>query len=234
MTFETLVGPFLVVAPHPDDEVLGVGGTTARLADEGKDVVVTIVTRGGPPLFESSLAERTRAEAARALEVLGGRGPIFLDGFPAALVDTVPHSELNAALGRVIEDVDPEVLFVPFYGDLHLDHRLVFESTLVASRPREGRRLRAVYAYEVMSETNWNAPSITPSFAPNVFVDIAPYLDRKLAAMKAYETQVKPFPHERSLEALRALAELRGATVGFRAAEAFMLIRATEPVTRDA
>lgn len=222
-------GRVLVLAPHPDDEVLGVGGTIARYADEGREVFVAIVTSGDPSMFEPELVERTRREAIAAQRVLGSREPIFLDGFPAALMDTIPHAKLNAALGELMRDVEPEVLFVPFSGDLHLDHRLVFGSALVAARPGSGRPPRALYAYETLSETNWNAAHVAPPFLPNIYIDISTHLERKLEAMRCYETQVKPFPQERSLEALRALATLRGATAGFEAAEAFMLVRAMEP-----
>lgn len=136
-----------------------------------------------------------------------------------------PHADLNAALIEVFDDVRPDVVFVPFTGDLHLDHQRIFSSTLVAGRPSSAWTPRAIYAYETLSETNWNAPYVTPGFAPNVFVDISEHLEAKLAAMAEYASQLKPPPHERSLEALRALATLRGATVGYAAAEAFVLVR---------
>jgi LmbE family N-acetylglucosaminyl deacetylase len=223
-------GPVLVVAPHPDDEVLGAGGTIARLADAGNDVFVAIVTRGDPSIFSEEFVEQGRREAMEAQEFLGVRKTIFLEGFPAALVDTIPHARLNAVLGELLEQVDPELVLAPFPGDLHLDHRRIFDSLLVAARPDPSRRLKAFYVYETLSETNWNAPSITPSFAPNTFVDIGDFLELKLEAMGIYASQLKPFPNERSLEAIRSLAQMRGATVGFTAAEAFMLIRSSWPV----
>jgi LmbE family N-acetylglucosaminyl deacetylase len=219
-------GPVLVVAPHPDDEVLGPGATIARLASEGRDVFVVIVTRGGPPLFEESFIQQGRREAIQADEVLGVKETIFLEGFPAALLDTVPQSSLNAALEEVMEHVAPEAMFIPFHGDLHRDHRMVAEAALVAARPNGGHRVEAILAYETASETNWSAAPLTPGFAPNTYVDVSDHLDVKLAAAAEYRSQMKPFPHERSLEALEALARTRGATVGFHAAESFVLIRA--------
>lgn len=214
----------LVVAPHPDDEVLGAGGTMARRAAEGDEVVVAIVTKAGPPVFTPDVAETGRREARAAHDLLGVKETHFLD-FPAAGLDTVPHRDLNAGLLELFRDVRPEVVFVPFGGDLHRDHREVFESALVCARPGHRDAPRAVYSYETLSETNWNAPYVTPAFAPNVFVDITPHLETKLGAMGRYASQLRPFPHERSLEALRALATLRGATVGVAAAEAFVLVR---------
>lgn len=214
----------LVLAPHPDDEVLGVGGTIAKLVAGGEEVVVAIVTRAGPPVFTEDVARTGRREAAAAHAVLGVKESRFLD-FPAAGLDTVAHRDLNAGLLELFADVRPEVVFVPFEGDLHRDHREVFASALVCARPGGDVTPRAVYAYETLSETNWNAPYLTPGFAPNVFVDIGPHLETKLEAMARYESQLRAFPHERSLEAVRALATLRGATVAAEAAEAFVLVR---------
>ena len=117
-------------------------------------------------------------------------------------------------------------LDVPFYTELHLDHRLVFESTLVASRPGGDGRLRAVYASDAMYD--WNAPYVTPSFEPNVFVDVSAYLEKKLEAMRAYEAQVKPSLPERSLEVLEALARMQGGPSGSRRPDPFMLVRSIE------
>ena len=216
----------LVIAPHPDDEVLGVGGTIARLAHEGHDVFVTIVTHGDPSMFGPVFIEQGRQEALKAQRLLGVRETIFLEGFPAALLDTVPHSRLNEALRKVLHDLKPEILFIPFNGDVHLDHRLIFESALVAARPNSAQQVQTIYAYETLSETNWNAAPLTPGFLPNTYFDISAFLEVKLEAMNIYQTQLKRFPHERSLEVIRALGRLRGAAVGFKAAEAFVLIRA--------
>ena len=214
----------LVVAPHPDDEVLGAGGTIARLADEGAEVSVVIVTKGCPPHFSEETVRRGREEARAAHRVLGVQETILLD-FPAAGLDLVPHRELNAALGAVMHDVRPETLFLPFGGDIHLDHQRIFLSALVAARPNGASTPRAIYAYETLSETNWNAPYLSPVFSPNVFMDIGAHLERKIAAMRCFASQLRAFPHERSIEALRALATLRGSTVGASAAEAFVLVR---------
>ncbi|WP_406699021.1 PIG-L deacetylase family protein [Singulisphaera sp. Ch08] len=215
----------LVIAPHPDDEVLGAGGVMARFAAEGADVFVAVVTKGGPPLFTEDFVEQARREAKEAHQILGVKETRFLD-LPAAGLDSIPHRTVNAALVDVVKEFEPDLLFIPFNGDIHLDHQLIFLSSLVAVRPGSTLRKIGIYAYETLSETNWNAPYITPSFVPNTFFDITEYLDLKMAAMKAFSSQVKPFPNERSLETLRALAMLRGSTVGAHAAEAFVLIRA--------
>lgn len=214
----------LVIAPHPDDEVLGVGGTMARLADEGAEVYVVVATEGKQPHYSAESVSQVRQEALAAHRTLGVTQTFFV-ALPAAMVDTVPHREVNAELGRVFRQVRPQTVFVPFVGDMHLDHQLIFMSVMVASRPVDQTAPRRVYAYETLSETNWNAPYLTPGFAPNVFIDIAEFLPQKLEAMKQYVSQLRPFPSERSLESIQALAVLRGSTVAAHAAEAFVLVR---------
>lgn len=217
-------GPALVIAPHPDDEVLGAGGTIARMADAGREVHVCIVTRGRPPHFSEDQVATIRREAAAAHAGLGVTQTHWLDFGAAELAET-PHRDLNMALGALVRDLAPEVLFIPHLGDIHLDHQLVFTSALVASRPHQAAFPTTILAYETVSETNWNAPYLTPPFTPNVFVDIAATLDRKLAAFAAFKSQVRPAPHERSVESLKALATLRGAAMHRTACEAFVLIR---------
>ena len=214
----------LVVAPHPDDEVLGVGGTIARFAAEGAEVYVVIVTKGYPPLFEENSFKKVRQEALASHQMLGVKETFFLS-LPAAELDTIPHRKVNSELVEVFKKVQPEILFIPFNGDLHLDHQIVFSSSLVAARPSSSYAPKTIYCYETLSETYWNAPYVTPNFVPNSFVDISAYVETKIQAMKIFASQIKPFPHERSEESLRALATLRGSRVGFCAAEAFVILR---------
>ena len=214
----------LVLAPHPDDEVLGCGGTIARLTENGNEVHVAIVTQGRPPAFSAAQVSRVRNEAAAAHAMLGVTATHWLD-LPAAELDTIPHVELNRAIDAIVTAVAPDTLFLPFAGDIHLDHQLVFRSALVSARPRGPACPTLILAYETLSETNWSAPCLAASFVPNVSVDIAGTIERKLAAFGCFASQQTPFPHERSIDALRALALLRGATVHRAAAEAFVLIR---------
>lgn len=214
----------LVIAPHPDDEILGCGGTIARLVSLGALVEIAIVTRGRAPRFAEEMADRIRAEACEAHAVLGVTRSRFLD-LPAAELDTVSHAEINRTLSTLIDEVEPDTVFLPFLGDLHLDHQLIFLSAMVATRPNRPDYPRRLIAYETLSETNWHAPYLTPGFAPNWFVDIDATLETKLRAMRKYASQLKEFPDERSLEALTALAKLRGASVRRAAAEAFVLLR---------
>ena len=214
----------LIIAPHPDDEVLGCGGTIKRLANGGADVHVAIVTKAGEEAFGPDVARIGREEAALAHACLGVRAPHYLD-FPAAALDTVPHATMNAEFGRLIQSLRPDTLFVPFLGDVHRDHQLTFLSAMVAARPRGGQGPARVYAYETLSETNWYAPGLTPAFIPNVYFDISDTVDAKIAAFAMFSSQIRAAPDERSLETIDALARLRGSTVHRSAAEAFMLLR---------
>lgn len=214
----------VVFAPHPDDEVLGVGGSIARFAAEGAEVQVVIVTRGFPPQFDEAVIEQGRAEAAEAHRLLGVAETAFLN-FPAARLDTVPHHELNASIAGIVRRVKPDLVFAPFAGDIHLDHQCVFRSVMVAVRPSEPHVPTGVLAYETLSETNWNAPYLASQFVPNIFIDIGSYLPKKIAAMRLYASQIQRAPHERSAEALERLARLRGNTMGWEAAEGFVLVR---------
>lgn len=217
-------GRTLVIAPHPDDEVLGAGGTIACLAKVGLNVSVAIVTKGRPPAYPAEEVLAIQDETKRAHAHLGVNKTHWLD-LPAAQLTETPTAELNTAILKIVREADPDTLLIPFGGDIHVDHQRVFSSCLVAARPHQSHYPRTVLAYETLSETNWNAPYLTPAFMPNVYVDIGDMLDRKLEAFRLYTSQLRATPHERSPEALAALARLRGATVHRSAAEAFVLIR---------
>lgn len=220
----------LIVAPHADDETLGMGGTIARLVDEGHEVTVAVLTGHGDdephPLWPRSLWDAVRAEARTAMDVLGVERLIF-EEIPAVGVADQPVWKLNSITEKLVRDCAPEALYVPFPFDLHKDHRELFHSLSVAWRPSNaiGRAIREVHCYEVQSETHWNIPGVEPGFLPNHWVDISDFLARKLEAAACYGSQMKPFPDARSVEALDALARWRGAQVGAKAAEAFVTVR---------
>jgi LmbE family N-acetylglucosaminyl deacetylase len=214
----------LVVAPHPDDEVLGCGGTIAALSAQGKSVCVVVVSRGAPDLFPEAVVEATRAELRAAHGVLGIQSCEFLD-FPAPRLDRVPQHEISDALRRVVVDLRPELVFLPHPGDIHHDHRIAFNASMVATRPLPGESPRRILTYETLSETGWSGPYPDKAFIPNVFVDIGAYLETKIEAMASYRSQLLRSPHPRSLEGIRALSAMRGHTVGLAHAEAFFSVR---------
>lgn len=214
----------LVIAAHPDDEVLGCGGTIARHAARGDRVDVLVVTRGAPELYSKDQVRQLRKELEAAHAVLGISAVHFLD-FPAPRLDLIPSHEIADAVGAHIESIRPDAVYIPHRGDLHSDHRCVSAAALVAARPVNSHAVRRLLSYEVLSETEWAAPVAQDAFLPSVFVDISEHLEKKKQAMAAYKSQLKEFPHPRSLRAVECLARLRGSAAGVPAAEAFALIR---------
>jgi len=214
----------LVVAPHPDDEVLGVGGTIARYTAGGDSVFVGVLTRGDAAIFPPEQIDQVRSEARAAHQELGVTGTYFNDSLPAPGMDTVARHEIAAVIGLWLREVEATVLYLPHRGDVHIDHRLAFEAGLVAARPGYSS-VKRVLAYETLSETEWGAPTPQDAFMPNVFIDISDFLDVKVRAMQCFGSQIKAFPNPRSAEAIESLARVRGSTVQVRAAEAFSLVR---------
>jgi LmbE family N-acetylglucosaminyl deacetylase len=214
----------MVIAPHPDDEVLGCGGVMARHSARGDRVQVVVVSRGAPDIFPPEEVEETRSELASAHQLLGVEDVHFLD-FPAPRLDTVPGHVLADRLSRLIGEMQPQTVYMPHGGDLHSDHKAVHWATLVATRPNNIARVERLLCYETLSETEWGGPSAENAFSPTVFVDISDFLSAKLQAMACYRTQLKEYPNSRSLRSIEALATFRGSTVGLSAAEAFVLVR---------
>ena len=213
----------LVFAPHNDDEVLGVGGTIAKYIDEGHDVYVCEVTSGK----DKKRLDNIKNEALEAHKILGVTDTFFLDLPVVALAD-IPTKELNKAMNDIVQKVKPDIAFIPHKGDMHIDHKMVAESAMVALRPVDSPQVKAIYAYETLSETEWNIPSADNLFVPNVWIDITSTIDKKLQSMACYKSQLYEFPHPRSLEAIESLSKLRGSTICVNNAESFMLIRGVE------
>ena len=207
----------LVFAPHNDDEILGVGGTIRKLSTEGYNVVVCEVTAG--PSFKTLKAEAERAHAILGVE------KSFFPNLPSCMLESYSKSDMNEQFRKVVEDIKPSIVFIPHYGDMHLDHRWVAEAAMVAVRPLHSPFIKKVLSYETLSETEWNTPSINNAFIPNVWIDISNEIDKKIMAMECYKSQLHAFPHPRSIEAIKALAHYRGSTIGATSAEAFMLVR---------
>ena len=214
----------LVIAPHPDDECIGVGGTIAKRTASGNEVHVCIVTKGKPPFFSTELVDRGRSECRAAMKLLGVKDVTFLD-LPAARLDTVPMMEIIQGIGRVIARVKPDEVFIPHHGDVHIDHKLVHEASMVCVRPLIGTPVKRVYAYETMSSTEWDMPSSNNNFTANVYEDVTDFEEKKLLALQCYESQMKKKPAARSLPSISAHDRYRGSLVGVEFAEAFSLVR---------
>jgi LmbE family N-acetylglucosaminyl deacetylase len=214
----------LVVAPHPDDETLGAGGAIAKFSEQGHQVSVLVVSGHLPPIYSRENYEITVSEAKSAFKILGVAESRFLE-IPATMVSEQPVGVLNGKIAGVIREVEPHIVLCPF-PDRHIDHRVVFESVMVATRPvAAGRCIELLAAYETLSETHWNAAHIEPNFVPNWIMDITMQINRKIDAVGCYKSQIPAFPDARSIEAVNALAKFRGTQAGFAYGESFQIIR---------
>jgi len=217
----------LVVAAHSDDEALGCGGAIARhVADKDSvDVVfladgVTSRTGANTPGMAQRLAA---AESAR--KILGITNSHYL-GLPDNRLDSLPLIDIVQPLEKIISDIQPDIVYTHHHGDLNVDHRIACQTVLTACRPLPSQSVRAIYGYEVVSSTGWGVGHDS-GFVPNVYVDITLYLNKKIEALRAYDCEMRDFPHARSYEHVEALARHRGNTVGLEVAEAFVLFRET-------
>lgn len=219
----------LVIAAHPDDEVYGMGGTMAKLSAQGHEVHVLIVTdgctaqyAGRPDLPE--LIKTKQAEAREANRLLGVK-EVHFGAFPDMRLDTVPHVEVNRLIEETVDAVRPEAVYTHFYGDVNLDHQMVYRSTLVAVRPVPGQCVRELYCYRVPSSTEWSPQLAQTAFLPNVMEETVDYAEAKERALLAYQTEARPYPHPRSARYVRETDRARGLEWGLGPAEGFWLLR---------
>lgn len=215
----------LVVAAHPDDEVLGVGGTMPLLKQAGGRVTVIIVTDGSSSQYEgdAETLRRKHQQARNANDLLGVDELLQWD-FPDMRLDTVPHIELNRAFEAVIDEQQFDTVFVQNGEDVNLDHLAVYRSILVATRPVPGQPVRSLLSYHVNSSTEWGSRTQGTIFCPNYYIDISSTIQQKLDAMICYEDELRPAPHPRSLPAIRSRAEVFGSEIGVSHAEGFKLL----------
>lgn len=214
----------IVVAPHPDDEVLGVGGTLLRRKAEGAKVAWLIATSISVEFGWSEEKVKQRADEIKRVAALFDFDEVFALNFPTTKLDRVPTNDLVAGVSNVFNLFEPEEVFVPHPSDVHTDHRIVFDAVASCTKWFRYPSIKRVLAYETLSETDFSVSS-GQGFRPNVFFDIQPFLNDKLRAMDIYSSELGTIPFPRSHEAIRALATLRGAASGYMAAEAFELLR---------
>lgn len=219
----------LVVAAHPDDEVLGCGGLMAKYAGDN-DIFVVILGEGISSRYEKrELADKNdldelQLQSVRAGKVLGVKENIFYN-LPDNRFDSVAFLEIVKKVEKTIQKIKPDIIYTHHSGDLNIDHRIAFRAVLTASRPLKGNSVKEIYSFEVLSSTEWSQQKIEKPFIPNVYEDISFALEKKIEAFQEYKSEVKEFPHPRSVEGVKILAQKRGMESGFESAEAFELIR---------
>ena len=216
----------LIIAAHPDDEVLGCGGTIARHVKEGESVHVLFLgdgvgSRGNS---DTKLITARKESAVKACEVLGA-AIVGFEKFPDNMFDTVSMLDIVRVVESAKKEISPQIIYTHHGGDLNIDHRITCQAVLTAFRPQPGEEFSEIRAFETNSSTEWSASAIMPPFIPDTFVDISQYLDKLLNAYSCYADEMRDEPHARSLEALKIAALRRGREAGLWAAEAFMTLR---------
>lgn len=216
----------LIVAAHPDDEVLGVGGTLAKHVLNGDSVSIVIVGEGatsrhrGQSRSAPDEVKALREFSVLAAQTLGANPPTFL-GMPDNRLDSVDRLDLIQSIEAEFRKAKPQVVYTHHWSDINIDHRIVHEAVITAARPLPGNGVSAIFCFETVSSTEWGGNQ----FRPQRFVDIAGTLESKMKALHCYSTEMRQFPHPRSYEAVEAWARVRGASSGLAAAEAFEIVR---------
>ena len=215
----------LVVASHPDDEVIGCGGTIAKHVEKKDNVHLLFMSDGVTSRKSCSEDEfKLRKNAAiNAKSILGASSIDFLD-FPDNKMDTVPFLNVVQKLELVLNKIKPSIIYTHHHGDLNIDHQITQKSVMTACRPMPGSIVKEIYGFEIMSSTEWSTPQQSV-FIPNYFVDISKQLSTKIKALQAYKEEMRPMPHSRSIDHIEILARHRGNCVGIDAAEAFEVYR---------
>lgn len=219
----------LVIAAHPDDEILGVGGTVAKLTKEGVNCHLLIVTDGSSSQYRDSdhlhdIIEAKKMETKSCSDLLGFKS-IHYGKLPDMKLDKTPHIVINQVIENVIDELHPDAVFTHFWGDVNRDHQEVYRSTLVAVRPVVGQVVKELFCYRVPSSTEWTPNKEDTMFMPNYYVDIERYAELKYKAFACYSTELRDYPHPRSVQYLREMDKAAGLKVGLLAAEEFVLLR---------
>ncbi len=209
----------LVIAAHPDDEILGVAGTILKHAQCGDEVSVCIVTKAHEPQWSKGYMSRKTKEAKKVDALLGIRKRYWA-GLETARLNTVPTDEVTSRISKIVKEAKPDRIYTHFWGDVHSDHRTVFQAVMVAARPAIGC-CSEVFCFETVSSTEWSAEV----FRPNHYTDITLFIEKKLEAFRFYKSEVKRAPHPRSIKGLKTLAAHRGSQVCLPFAEAFQIVR---------
>jgi LmbE family N-acetylglucosaminyl deacetylase len=223
----------LVVAAHPDDEILGCGGTLLKSASKGAKIKTIILSEGVTSRLSKDSKKRRKqikqrfSSSKNAHSFIRGSEVICLN-LPDQKLDTISMLSVTQKIETEVKKFKPDTVYTHHHGDLNLDHRIVNNATITACRPTPECAIKQIFTFEIPSSTDWQAQGEDMNFAPNYFNDISKFLDKKIKVLKKYKLEMRKWPHSRSFENIKNLAKTRGASVGCKAAEAFKLIRSIE------
>ncbi|MFJ8066642.1 PIG-L deacetylase family protein [Psychrobacillus sp. NPDC096426] len=209
----------LVIAAHPDDELLGSGGTIKKLINNGFKVITVIMAKG-----RKEEEQKMQQKVLNANKYLGVEESIFLE-YPNLLLETFPLHVITKEIESLVVKYEPSIIFTHHYGDINKDHQIVFQAVLTAARPLPGKKAIELICFETVSSSEWSHHTDDKSFKPNYYVDITDTITKKLEALQFYDVEMRPFPHPRSYIGVKHLAQVRGMTIGAEYAEAFEIIR---------
>ena len=209
----------LIIAAHPDDELLGSGGTIKKLINHGYHVITVIIAKG-----RKEEEQNMKLNVIKANQHLGVEETIFLE-YPNLLLETFPLHVITKEIESLVAKHKPAIIFTHHYGDINMDHQILFQAVLTAVRPLPGNKAIELLCFETVSSSEWSQQTNDKSFKPNYYVDITDTIDQKLEALQFYDVEMRPFPHPRSYKGVKHLAQVRGMTIGVENAEAFEIIR---------
>jgi N-acetylglucosamine malate deacetylase 1 len=209
----------LVIAAHPDDEILGLGGTLLKHKDKGDEIYICMVTKAYEPEWSKEYIENKQNEAKEVDKILGTKKRIYCN-FPTVKLNTIPSGEFGKKIYEAVNEVDPDIVYTHYEHDLNADHGAVFNAVMVATRPLKKKKIKVI-CFETMSSSEWN----NKEFVPNFYVDISKYVDKKIELFSKYESEVKDYPHPRSKEGIKIWANWRGIRMCTEYAEAFHIVR---------
>lgn len=218
----------LIVAAHPDDEVLGCFGTVARLIQEGYEAFTLILGEGKTSRDETRVVTNKKDEIAilkgeihQANDLIGVK-KVFIEHFPDNRFDSIDLLDIIKVISKVKEEIKPDIIFTHFENDLNIDHQITYKAVITATRPMENETVKEIYSFEILSSTEWNYPI---SFAPDTYFDISKTIDLKIDAMKSYGSELCTYPHPRSIEGIELNAKFQGMRVGKKYVEVFKTVR---------
>lgn len=219
-----------IIAAHPDDEILGCGGTIAKLVKQGNTAYTLILGEGvasrydvKTPHIDEEL-DKLKKEMLKANDIVGIK-QVFSAKFPDNRFDSMDLLDIVKEIEKIKDSIKPEIIFTHHFGDLNIDHQITHKAVLTATRPMKDECVKEIYAFEIPSSTEWNSFSKKTAFIPNIFFDIADTIDIKVNAMREYKSELRDYPHTRSLQHIKELAKVNGTMVGLNYCERFILIR---------